>query len=293
MEQEFERTNKSLYHTPIHMKTIFESIRTFQQPDYTGENRCTPCTIVNLCIAGLLSISAFMISLSLSIAVFLACCGVILLRGYLVPGTPTITRRYFPDYLLRWFDKSPRTEIDRSVHGEDGGTADPVSLLIDIGVIVDPEEGDLRLSEEFRNAWRDHVEVLRGEDPTVVLGRLFSIDSDSLSVGSAGGRMTVHRSGDLFTLWPSQAAYLADVAASEAVSERSTEWNALTHEQRGRILQRLRVFLDQCPSCQGTIEDGEATRGCCVDERYFEVSCEGCGATILEASISDGADPDR
>lgn len=273
------------------MKTLFEAIQPFQQSEHTGENRCNPCTIVNLCIAGFLSILAFTISSSLSIAVFLVCCGVILLRGYLVPGTPTITRRYFPDFLLRWFDKSPKTEIDRSVNGEDNRTVDPVSLLIDAGVIVDPAEDDLQLSEGFRNAWRDHVEILSGKDPTVVLGHLFSIDSGSLSVGSAGERMTVHRNGDLFTLWPSRAAYLTDVAASEALDARSEEWNAIDHEQRGRILQRLRVFLDQCPSCQGTIADGEATRGCCVDEQYFEVFCEDCGATILEASISDGEDP--
>jgi hypothetical protein len=29
------------------------------------------------------------------------------LRGYLVPGTPAFTKRYFPDWLLAWFDKTP------------------------------------------------------------------------------------------------------------------------------------------------------------------------------------------
>ncbi|ELZ02925.1 hypothetical protein C482_04681 [Natrialba chahannaoensis JCM 10990] len=76
-------------------------------PGYTGENRCLPCTIVNLVIAGILAVAAAVVSPLLAVAVFAFSVAAIALRGYLVPGTPTLTKRYFPDWLLAKFDKEP------------------------------------------------------------------------------------------------------------------------------------------------------------------------------------------
>jgi|AntDeeMetagen134_2_1112570.scaffolds.fasta_scaffold00809_4 hypothetical protein len=60
-----------------------------RQPEYTGENRCTPCTAVNVAIAtagGTLVAKAK--SPVLGTAAFGVSLGTIYLRGYLVPGTP-------------------------------------------------------------------------------------------------------------------------------------------------------------------------------------------------------------
>ncbi|ELY46370.1 hypothetical protein [Natronorubrum sulfidifaciens] len=82
-----------------------------KQPAYTGENRCGPCTILNLLIAGavgslLARKSRFGGLLAVGVSIVL-----IYLRGYLVPGTPTLTKRYLPPEILRWFGKDPEPAL--------------------------------------------------------------------------------------------------------------------------------------------------------------------------------------
>jgi hypothetical protein len=60
-----------------------------RQPAYTGENRCIPCTITNVTIAGIGSTVIATKSRKLGGAAFAASLGTIHLRGYLVPGTST------------------------------------------------------------------------------------------------------------------------------------------------------------------------------------------------------------
>ena len=75
----------------------------FKQPEYTGENRCLPCTVVNTIIALVLSVAVVAgvarvanPAAGLAAGVVLLGCslGAIYLRGYLVPGTPELTKQY-------------------------------------------------------------------------------------------------------------------------------------------------------------------------------------------------------
>jgi hypothetical protein len=86
---------------------LFDLTASLRQPEYTGENRCTPCTIVNVLIAVGLSGAVGVVFPFAGVAVFLVSLASIYFRGYLVPGTPMLTKRYFPDRVLRWFDKEP------------------------------------------------------------------------------------------------------------------------------------------------------------------------------------------
>lgn len=87
----------------------------FRQPEYTGENRCIPCTATNVLIALALSVAVGYgwaatvgrFAWPIALAVFGVGIAAVWLRGYLVPGTPELTKRYFPDWLLRRFDKHP------------------------------------------------------------------------------------------------------------------------------------------------------------------------------------------
>lgn len=82
-------------------------IKTLRQPEYTGENRCKPCTLLNLTIAVILSsVIARKSKLGGALAIGVSIAH-IYLRGYLVPGTPTVTKRYLPPAVLRWFGKKP------------------------------------------------------------------------------------------------------------------------------------------------------------------------------------------
>ncbi|MFC6975122.1 hypothetical protein ACFQL1_11345 [Halomicroarcula sp. GCM10025709] len=76
-----------------------------RDPEYTGENRCLPCTIVNSAIAVALAgavgvgiaVATTPVLAGVAAALVLAVSALsIWLRGYLVPGTPELTKRYMP-----------------------------------------------------------------------------------------------------------------------------------------------------------------------------------------------------
>ncbi|QSX00604.1 hypothetical protein [Haloterrigena alkaliphila] len=101
-----------------------EIVDDLKQPEYTGENRCEPCTILNLAIAavvGSLIARKSRVGGALAVGISIA---LISLRGYLVPGTPTLTKRYLPPEVLRWFGKEPDPELASGLGPVDTGSAD-------------------------------------------------------------------------------------------------------------------------------------------------------------------------
>ncbi|WP_440766466.1 hypothetical protein [Natronorubrum sp. DTA7] len=105
-------------------------IAELKQPEYTGENRCEPCTILNLAIAAVVgSLVARKTKLGGLAAVGISI-GLIYLRGYLVPGTPTLTKRYLPPEILRWFGKDPEPQVASGFGGVDAGT-EAIDIAID------------------------------------------------------------------------------------------------------------------------------------------------------------------
>lgn len=91
-------------------------IERLKQPEYTDENRCPPCTAVNLLIAAAIAVVAGRRNRGVGILVFLGGAALIYLRGYLVPGTPELTKRYLPETVLAAFGKADRPEaVDDSI----------------------------------------------------------------------------------------------------------------------------------------------------------------------------------
>lgn len=262
-----------------------------RQPEYTGANRCWPCTAANACIAvvGATAVGALAGRAGLGVSAGAATAGAVLavsaaaiyLRGYLVPGTPALTKRYFPDWLLRRFDKGPGDSVT-------GADVDRERVLREAGVVTDCERvDDLCLTDRFRRAWRDRIEAARGRDPDATGEALAQV------VGATAGTVTVERFDDGFVAragerrigqWESEAAYLADVAAARILRDRVAEWDRLPVPERGQLLGRLRVFLEQCPACDGPVEVGqEVVESCCRSVDVVAVSCGSCGARLFEA----------
>jgi len=174
-----------------------------KQPEYTGENRCLPCTGVNLLIAVVAAAVAGRRSRKAGAGVFVASVVLIYLRGYLVPGTPQLTKRYLPDDVLRVFGKeparpaqsglgagldgdgtSPRQAGGDAVSNGDGtgaaGSAtngdavaaardeadalDPELVLLRAGALEECEDGeDLCLTDQFKQSWDDAMADFDGE----------------------------------------------------------------------------------------------------------------------------------
>ncbi|NHN46078.1 hypothetical protein G9464_00505 [Halostella sp. JP-L12] len=262
-----------------------------RKPEYTGENRCTPCTIVNGVIAvavsgavawAVASAAGAAAGVATGGAALLLCAGAIYLRGYLVPGTPTLTKRYLPDRVLAWFDKAPGEAGPAGAADADAGfDVDPEAALADAGAIEPCETvDDLCLTDGFRAAWRDEMDGdVTADDAVDALG----LRRQDCTLESFGDAYRLERGGTRLAQWPSKAALTADVAGARALDGAYDDWSRLSSASRGKLLSALRLFVETCPVCDGPVELGEETvESCCRSYEVVAVTCGDCGARLLE-----------
>lgn len=272
---------------PAGLAAALDAVR---QPEYTGENRCTPCTLVNAGIAGVLAV---LVAVGLPLGptgsavaggtVLLVSAAAIALRGYLVPGTPWLTRTYFPDWVLRYFDHAKLApEVD----------VEPVAVLDAADAVTECEDvDDLCLTEDFRAAWYGRMDDLRGTDASrQTLASMLDLPADGVDLEDHGGAYVALADGGGASgrwrvgQWESSGAFLADMAGAAALEERVAGWTELEAAARGRVLNGLRVFLDECPSCGGPVDFGEETvESCCRSKEVVAVTCRDCGDRLFEA----------
>ena len=249
-------------------------VERLRQPAYTGENRCTPCTVLNTVIALLLAaLVSVLLTPVVGVAVLAVSLAAIYFRGYLVPGTPELTKRYLPDRVLRWFGKAPELP-------DPGETVDVEAYLLEAGAVEDDGANDLTLTDGFAAAWERAVDDARADTPAAA-GDLLGIDDAGLE--TRGDACVVTEGGMAVADWPSEAALLADLGAVRVLEERDPTWASRDRGEQGRILTGLRVFVEDCPACGGTPELGEGTvESCCRQAEVVTYSCPDCGARLLE-----------
>lgn len=275
----------------------------YRRVEYTGENRCLPCTVTNTLIAilgGLLvGVGVFAVNQSVPIAVvagglaMLAGLVQIWLRGYLVPGTPTLTKRYFPPWLLELFGKEsvpkddPTQDEDQQLNVE--------RPLMEVGALQFDETGeDFELTESFARVWRDAIEDVQSEDdlPTRIESA-FGVDG-SVTIENGDQATLVRLDQQMIGSWESRAAMIADVASWDVLADRHEGWEDLSPGERAQLAGGLRLYIDQCPVCDGpTSFDTETTTSCCSEYEVATVSCEECSARLFEIPverIADGSD---
>ncbi|MFB6069209.1 MAG: hypothetical protein ABEJ90_04700 [Halobacterium sp.] len=245
-----------------------------------------PCTVVNLVVAVAAGAVVGLAAPAAGIAVFAGSVAVIYFRGYLVPGTPTLTKRYLPESVLRLFDK----QQDAAAAVVDGEAFDVEDVLLDADVVTECQNGhDLCLTPWFERAWYERIESVRDADDDGVEDLFDSLDVDP-------DRVSVRDHGDAYVAlvddvrvgqWESRAAYVADLAAMAVLSEEYHVWSALGFDQRTQLLGALRLWLDRCPSCDGAVTLGEETvESCCRSIDVVAATCEGCGSRVFEAEFS-------
>lgn len=275
------------------MSTQTDSFLTrIRQPEYTGENRCTPCTVVNVAIAIVCSTIIAIVSPLLAPVAFGTFLTVIYLRGYLVSGTPQLTKRYFPERVLRWFDKAP----ERADAGLIGATdeverIDSGPILLEADVLeFTPAGTDLQLTEEFQTEWGEHMEAVRGSSYELQLARVLSanedVDPEGLEVWTEDRNVTAFRDDTPVAVWTSEAALIADAAAVPLLQERLSDWKHMNLGVRGQFLHGVRVFLKRCPSCGGDLAlSDETVESCCRTVEVATLTCSGCEARLLEVEV--------
>jgi hypothetical protein len=287
--------------------SVQDALDRFRKPEYTGENRCMPCTAVNLVLAIGLALavqvavlvtdgSAVLAALA-SALVFALAMAAIALRGYLVPGTPWITRTYFPAWVLRKFDKGPAGNSSvRSPPGDSDIAPDAEFSDEEIEATLARLGAVTECDEVFRTDWQDRAVSLRpvGDERSTDLqddlAAMIDGEPDGISVTDHGEAWSARVDGRRVGQWESHAAVLADVAAANALRERHPEtWADLSVTQRGQLLKGLRVFVEQCPACDGVVRlEEETVESCCRSVEVVAVACQGCGDRLFEAEKPGG-----
>ena len=303
---------------------IRELTETLRRPEYTGENRCPPCTVVNVVIAIALGGAVFRKSKPAGVLVLAVSMAAIYLRGYLVPGTPELTKRYLPPAVLEWFGKSSDPELATGVgvtdetdggdqidepemneEGTDSAVADsdaqpsvPDDLeayFVDAGILEPCEDrDDLCLTAPFESEWLDAIESAdESTDLVSTAVGVFGFDADpdvfELEEAETGADVLKNESRHAGK-WPSYAAFVADVAAGTLLKSRLDDWSAYSPRQRGQLLNSLRMFLETCPLAGGDVRVSEdVVESCCTSNTVIAVVCEETGERLFEHQIAGDA----
>lgn len=286
-----------VYHlSEWHMKAgISAFVDMARRPEYTGSNRCLPCTVINTLIAVFVSmLVALTVSVGVGTVVFAVCVAVIYLRGYLIPGTPTLTKRYLPDRIHRLFGTdhvepagggtNAATGVSTERHDVGGGYTDAGEVLRAEGVVTEcPNVDDLCLDPAFRDAWRRRIASLReGETGADRLAAHLEVDPQALALEDRESEYAVSYHGDRVDAWPSRAAFLADMGVDPTLSEWCSGWESYDPELRTQTIGSLRAFLERCPACDTALEASESGwESCCREGTDVTVSCNDCGDVVF------------
>lgn len=255
--------------------------RWLRRPEYTGENRCLHCTVVNLSIAAVTSGLVWIVSPRVAGITFTASMAVIYFRGYLIPGTPTLAKQYLPERLLAQFKEFSRTdEYGRGLHR----AVDIEKTLADAGVVVECDESeDLCLDEAVRSTWRDEMRTMSEEAKrTAAVARILDVDPNSLNLVRGDHGVSAQYRGRTVAQWESEPAAIADAAGASVLRGTLDEWSSTDPTIRAKMLMGLRLFLDTCPACSGRISlTDETVETCCRSNEAVTASCEGCSERLF------------
>ena len=268
-----------------------------RQPEYTGENRCLPCTAVNVAIAGAGAATVTAVAgPALGAAGLGAGLAAIWLRGYLVPGTPELTKRYLPESVLRLFGKAPGGGETRPP-----GAVDPEAYLLDAGVLDETPAGDdFAFAPDFASAWRAAATAesrdtdVGGDrsdrDDVAALATLTGIDADELAIDWYEGVGFAYAGDENIGHWESRAAFRADVAADRVLTATRGDWTTLALADRSAVLGALRLFVEECPSCAGEVGlEERVVESCCSSYDAVAGRCAGCDARLFELRLPESA----
>lgn len=288
------------------MGVVERTVELLRRDEYTGENRCRPCTVVNVGIGLHLSVlvgvwvgsiwSGTLAALG-GAGVFALSSLLIYLRGYLIPGTPALTKRFLPERVLARFEKHPTADGLTGTDSDeprDESLPSAESVLADARVVTPCENADdLCLDDAFRREWNDRMRTVReGGIEKRRLGEALGVDPAELTFDEYGDAFNARIDGSRVGQWESKAALVADLAASRALHSRYDRWATLPTAAQGEALYGLRAFLDACPVCDAPVApERETVDSCCRTADVVAMSCDGCGARLFEAEASSGNSP--
>ncbi|WP_207588882.1 hypothetical protein [Halomontanus rarus] len=235
------------------------SLERVRRPEFTGANRCWPCTVLNgmllwIGVTVLTILGLPFVAVGLAVAGF----GAIALRGYLVPFTP----RFAPQLVSVLpgdpfdYEREPGSLSDTgSPDGED-----VLAALVDAGAVV-PEGEEIALEPSVRRAWREEMAELR----TLEMDDLAAV-ADELTPDSIDARGKTRWGNSYVVLDPEDASITLlprAIAVAELAAARALEPHVEDDRIRLAAGRPFRTLLEACPLCEGDVIVSTST--CCGD----------------------------
>jgi hypothetical protein len=260
-------------------------VETVRRPEYTGQNRCRPCTVVNVAFVALVGLAVGVFSVPAALVWVTVGLAAVALRGYVVPYTPQFAPHVAARLPIAFGHEDHEPDPHASLaDGADDATADApesdgeavTAALFEAGVLVG--ETELRLAPAFESAWLDAVEELRAADDETLAARVADaagftdratvVDGDVRVGGPAGTTLA-------------RPAAITDTATVEALADAGVPpqfWQPATRP--------LRLFLPECPVCAGTLQETTHAECCGGAGSVYGsleddvLACVDCGAVV-------------
>ena len=236
-----------------------------RRPEHTGENRCWPCTLVNVALVAAAAAAAVaVVNAAAGAAVAVVGLTLVWLRGYVVPGTPRFAPRLVApipgsDAL---FHDAAATDGGRAPAGG-SGSLDPADVdgealldrLLAEGVLE--ADGDaVAPTAAYRERWRAEMDRLRTEDTEslAAIAREISPATTARAVSEDGDEwvaLSPPSGNTIDETWLRRAVAIAEIAGYRAAGE------FLGGESfRLAAARTNRMFLESCPDCESDLERG-------------------------------------
>jgi len=240
-------------------RRLRDALDALSVPEHTGENRCWPCTAVNLGLVALVSLLLYRHRRLSSLLVAAVGVAAIVVRGYVVPYTPQFAPRLvaaspLPDDFFKGGPEASERE-SLTVTDVDGETV--LSKLAAAGAVV--ADGELvRPAGSIDEAWHREMDRLADRSlaelaataretlPNVDTVEGFEDgDAEWLAVGTGHGELVA------------RPVAVAELAAYRALGESVEDTGVRLAGARA-----FRMFLDSCPVCSTPLEESSEV-SCC------------------------------
>ncbi|WP_224268783.1 hypothetical protein [Haloprofundus salinisoli] len=277
---------------------------TVRRPEYTGERRCWPCTGVNAAIIAVVCLLLAPFSYGLSLLVGAVGVGLVYLRGYAVPYTPTFAPKFVARLPVEFGPKYDLGDSSGSL-GDVGGSAgadaetdtgggdgvetgsDDIDDTNDTDGDEDDENGasgaEARRSDALADDDVDGETLVRELGAAGVFtddGELYLTDA---FVDEWTAEMGALRDGDRETL----AAAAADAMPAEATWELDDEWVVLESDGAKTWLSES-VAISETAAVRALrsrgVDDSVAAQAA-NPLRMFLPECPVCGGSVEETTV--------
>lgn len=255
-------------------------ITRMQREEYTGENRCFPCTVANLGI--LVLVCVILVVRSWVLAAGIGVMGVIIIsfRGYLIPFTPIFMKKFKQSSLYRVIEPKKGLPDEESVSGGEFSGEEIITELLRVNVLQAPNDDDLELTPTFVSKWNqiiddistDSIEAFEEWANAAINNREID-DINAVDLPWVNPYIVVSlSSGEEVTL--SYPIAIAELSALKAL-EITNGSDLLSLRSAGP----LRAFLRHCPKCGSSLESSTYS-GCCGSSKpgdeIFGLVCPEC-----------------